>query len=166
RTAKFIDGGATADVSSEIKRNLEMEVGDGYVRLVQLIDRALRSSVELEAQLFPRYMTSPIINRYEAGMFYREHTDAPIQGKRTQFGPNLAPYGMGFVRTDFSMTLFLSDPASYDGGELRVTASGETRHFKLPAGSAVFYPAGLPHSVTAVTRGARVAAIVWIQSMV
>jgi PKHD-type hydroxylase len=166
RSAQFIDGGATANVTSEIKRNLEMEVGEAYVRLVQLLERALRSSAEVEDQIFPRYMTRPIVNRYDVGMFYREHTDAPIQGKRTQFGPNLGPFGLGFVRTDFSATLFLSDPASYDGGELNVTVSGETRHCKLPAGSAVFYPTGLPHSVSPVTRGSRLAAIVWIQSMI
>jgi len=164
--AKFIDGRVTAGDAAPAKNNLELELGEGYLKLVEIVDVAIRNSEPVERQLFPRYMTRPIINRYERGMFYREHIDAPIQGLRTQFGRSMAPYGQALVRADFSMTLFLEEPANYDGGELVVDVMGEARPFKLAAGSAVFYPTGARHSVRPVLRGTRTAAILWIQSMV
>ena len=66
-----------------------------------------------------------LVSRYEPGMAYGLHVDAPIMGE-----PN-------HVRSDVSFTLFLSDPDSYDGGELAFdSGSGETA-FKLPARSAI-----------------------------
>ena len=63
------------------------------------------------------------------------------------------------------MTLFLSDPETYDGGELSFEGSFEPIRIKLKAGSAIVYPTGSWHRVTPVTRGTRLAAIFWIQSM-
>jgi PKHD-type hydroxylase len=166
RNGRFIDGRATSNVALTVKNNRELEVGEHYVSLVELVDNALRQSKEIERKLFPRFMTRPIINRYESGMFYKEHVDTSIQGLYTQFGRSMAPYGHGFVRADFSMTLFLDDPSNYDGGELEMTICGEKRLYKLSVGSAVFYPTGNLHSVRPVTRGTRTAAIVWLQSMV
>jgi PKHD-type hydroxylase len=70
------------------------------------------------------------------------------------------------VRTDIACTLFLSDPASYDGGELVVQDTYGEQRVKLPAGAAVFYPATSLHRVEPVTRGVRTASFFWIQSMV
>jgi PKHD-type hydroxylase len=72
----------------------------------------------------------------------------------------------GMIRTDVSVTVFLSDPAGYDGGELMIGAEGEERPVKLARGSAVAYVTGTPHRVAPVTRGARVAGILWAQSVV
>jgi PKHD-type hydroxylase len=166
RSADFIDGRASAQLKRSVKNNEELEVGEAYVTLAELVDHALRQSKDLEQKIFPRFMTRPIINRYVAGMFFKEHVDSPIQGKQTQFGRNVGPYGQGFIRADFSMTLFLDDPASYQGGELTITVNGEQRQYKLNAGDAVFYPTGTLHSVRPVTHGFRTAAVVWIQSMV
>ena len=63
------------------------------------------------------------------------------------------------------MTLFLSDPDSYDGGELYFDAPLNTVNVKLKAGSAVIYPTGRRHQVRPVTRGVRYAAVFWIQSL-
>ena len=63
------------------------------------------------------------------------------------------------------MTLFLSDPASYDGGELSFEAPFSSIKVKLAAGSAVVYPTGRRHQVVPVTRGVRYAAIFWIQTL-
>jgi PKHD-type hydroxylase len=70
------------------------------------------------------------------------------------------------VRTDISCTVFLSDPSEYDGGELTVHDTYGAQQIKLPAGSAVIYPGTSLHEVTPVTRGARIAAFLWIESMV
>ena len=63
------------------------------------------------------------------------------------------------------MTLFLSDPASYDGGELSFEVPFNKVKVKLNAGSAVVYPTGSRHQVLPVTRGIRYAAIFWIQTL-
>jgi PKHD-type hydroxylase len=70
------------------------------------------------------------------------------------------------VRTDLSATLFLADPAEYDGGELMIGEAGDEKRVKLPAGDMVLYSGGTVHRVTPVTRGVRLAAFFWVQSMV
>jgi PKHD-type hydroxylase len=63
-----------------------------------------------------------------------------------------------------SFTLFLSDPLSYDGGELVIdTPSGE-ESFKLTPGSVVAYPATTLHRVVPVTGGERLGAAGWVRS--
>jgi PKHD-type hydroxylase len=70
------------------------------------------------------------------------------------------------VRTDLSATLFLSDPADYDGGELTIEDTYGQRSVKLDAGDLVLYPSTSLHRVMPVTRGVRLASFFWIQSMV
>jgi PKHD-type hydroxylase len=70
------------------------------------------------------------------------------------------------IRTDLSVTLFLSEPDEYDGGELIVEDYYGSHEVKLPAGQLVLYPATSLHAVTAITRGARTASFFWLQSMI
>jgi PKHD-type hydroxylase len=70
------------------------------------------------------------------------------------------------VRTDLSATLFLSGREEYDGGELVVDDTYGAHQVKLPAGDLILYPASSLHRVAPVTRGARLASIFWVQSMV
>ncbi len=71
------------------------------------------------------------------------------------------------VRTDLSATLFLSGPDEYDGGEL-----DGRRHLRRAQSEAarraalILYPSSSLHEVKPVTRGARIGAFFWIQSMV
>ena len=65
-----------------------------------------------------------------------------------------------------SATLFLSDPDSYDGGELVVEDTYGNHSVKLPAGDMITYPATSLHHVTPVTRGVRLASFFWVQSMI
>lgn len=166
--SRFIQGAATAPEYAKhgVKNNKEMEVSQNYLSLVQLLDQAVDLSPTVNFRVQPRFRSNPIVNRYDAGMFYDEHIDAPIQGGTTQFGRTPGRFGQSFMRTDFSMTLFLSDPASYDGGELELKVFGDVKGFKLRAGSAVCYATGIPHSVKAVSRGSRIAAVYWFQSLI
>jgi len=93
----------------------------------------------------------PLFSRYENGMHYGEHTDNAV---------------MTNVRTDLALTVFLSPPGDYDGGELVMNADRDPRRVKLPAGSAIAYSAATLHRVEPVTRGERLAAVTWVQSMV
>ena len=70
------------------------------------------------------------------------------------------------LRTDLSATIFLSDPDSYDGGELIVADTYGEHALKPAAGDMILYPARSLHRVAPVTRGSRLAAFFWIQSMV
>jgi PKHD-type hydroxylase len=70
------------------------------------------------------------------------------------------------MRADIDITIFLSDPATYDGGELVVDSDTIPKPVKLPAGDAILYPANTVHRVETVTRGVRVAAVTWIQSLI
>jgi PKHD-type hydroxylase len=64
------------------------------------------------------------------------------------------------------VTLFLSEPDEYDGGELVVEDLYGSHEIKLAAGDLVLYPASSLHLVVPVTRGMRVASFFWLQSMV
>ena len=70
------------------------------------------------------------------------------------------------MRTDLSATLFLTDPADYDGGELVVEDTFGTHTVKLAAGDLVLYSATSRHHVTPVSRGSRWSSFFWVQSMI
>jgi PKHD-type hydroxylase len=168
--AKFVDGRISGGNDTN-KNNRELPGDDkDYLEALRLVEGAVRDSMEFNFIAYPRYMTRPIFSRYDQGMYYKAHVDFPVnnfinvQAKPAHRG--LAPVGLNYVRSDLSMTLFLSPPESYDGGQLSFTGTNEEQmNIKLPAGSGVVYPTGAEHSVLEVTRGSRLAAIFWIQSM-
>ncbi len=116
-----------------------------------------RQPLFLSAAL-PKRVFPPRLNRYQgATNAYGNHVDGAVR-----FMPDTGQR----VRTDLSCTVFLSDPASYDGGELLIQDAGGDRAIKLPAGHAILYPATRVHQVTPVTRGERLACFLWVESMV
>jgi PKHD-type hydroxylase len=157
--AAWADGRHSAGyLSQSVKANTQLPDLDpvagklGKVILAALENRPLFTSAALPLKIVP-----PLFNRYEASQTYGRHIDGairPISG---------TPYR---VRTDLSATLFLSEPASYDGGELLIQDSYGERSIKLPAGDMVLYPGTSVHQVAPVTRGTRLASFFWIQSMV
>jgi PKHD-type hydroxylase len=87
-------------------------------------------------------------------------------GQHVDGGVRIHPHDGRKLRTDISATLFLSDPDSYDGGELVIeSASGEDA-VKLAAGSLLAYPSTTLHHVAPVTRGVRLAAVGWARSLI
>ena len=70
------------------------------------------------------------------------------------------------IRTDVSLTLFLSEIDEYEGGELVVEDQYGCHEVKLDAGDVIVYPSTSLHRVEPVTQGKRIAAVTWIQSMV
>ena len=155
--ANFVDGKLSAGSEAiDVKNNLEMQTSDQQmVQLNNLVmGKLVKHPVYLNAAM-PAKIASPFYAKYSKGMQYGNHIDDPIMG----------PAGQRY-RTDLSITVFLNSPKDYDGGELVVqTAFGEQR-VKLEAGNAVMYPSGSTHRVAEVTRGERIVAVTWLQSMV
>lgn len=158
-TAEWVDGKATAGyLSSRTKNNEQVPEGHPVAhRLGNLVlDELDRSQLFIAAAL-PLRVLPPLFNRYTGGQSYGAHIDGavrPVTG---------TPYR---VRTDLSATLFLTGPEEYEGGELVIGEHGEEKRIKLPAGDMVLYSGGTVHRVMPVTRGVRVAAFFWVQSMV
>jgi PKHD-type hydroxylase len=158
-TAPWADGRVSAGPqAAKVKNNEQLPAGCDAARAVgALVLRALDHSPQFLAAALPRKVFPPRINRYGGGAnYYGRHVDSAI--RFTEGGVR--------VRTDISCTVFLSDPDDYDGGELTVYEAGTTRQIKLPAGHAVLYSGTHVHEVTPVTRGTRLAAFFWIESMV
>lgn len=155
--AAFVDGTTTAGWSAKgVKRNLQVSTqSSNQPRLQQLVRQALLRNGTLMSAVIPATMTQPLFNRYDIGMEYGLHVDAALMGEPGDE-----------VRTDVAITLFISDPRAYEGGDLVVNTSGLEYGFKLDAGAAIAYPADSLHRVTPVTQGARHAAIIWVQSKV
>ncbi|GEN12286.1 PKHD-type hydroxylase [Myxococcus fulvus] len=157
--ADWADGRITAGhQSGQVKKNLQLPEGSAAAR--ELGERVLagleKSALFLSAAL-PQRIFPPLFNRYDASMSFGSHVDNAIRR---------IPGSGQRVRTDVSATLFLSEPDSYDGGELVVEDTYGHHAVKLPAGDLILYPATSLHHVTPVTRGARLASFFWVQSMV
>jgi PKHD-type hydroxylase len=157
--AEWADGrGSAGYLSAQVKRNRQLPDTHPLGRqLGEQVLRALQANPQFVAAALPHKILPPLFNCYEGGETYGAHVDGAI---RPVTG---TPHR---IRTDLSATLFLSDPDSYDGGELTIEDSYGPRTVKLPAGDLVLYPGTSIHSVAPVTRGRRLASFFWIQSMV
>ncbi|MGN6514541.1 MAG: Fe2+-dependent dioxygenase [Rhizomicrobium sp.] len=157
--AGWVDGRVTAGhQGAKVKANLQIaeDSEDARVLGAAVLRSLERNPLFLSAAL-PRHVYPPMFNRYEPGMTFGTHIDNAIR----QVGGTPQR-----IRTDISATLFLNDPADYEGGELLVEDTYGAHSVKLPAGDLVLYPATSLHRVTPVTKGARIASFFWIQSLV
>ena len=158
--ADWTDGRVTAgSQAATVKNNLQLpEASPVAQQLRALALEALSKNPAFFSAALPKRIYPPLFNRYggEANSF-GNHVDNAI---RTH------PESARHVRTDLSFTLFLNDPADYDGGELIIEDGMGGRAVKLPAGHLILYPSYSVHRVEAVTRGARLACFSWLESMV
>jgi PKHD-type hydroxylase len=153
RRAKFVDGRATAGFAARIvKNNTQAAGGDRALAAIRdLVAERILANEVFRLAVRPKALTPVMFSRYRPGMNYGSHVDdAMMQG----------------LRTDVSFTLFLSEPESYDGGELVIESAAGDDAVKLDAGAMVAYPATTLHRVNPVTRGERLAAVGWARSLV
>lgn len=153
----WVDGRATAgEQSARAKRNLQApETSPTARELGEMILTALGQTPAFVSAALPLRVFPPLFNRYDEGMAFDTHVDNAIRFA-----------GPVRFRTDLSATLFLTDPADYDGGELIVEDTYGEHAVKLAAGHMVLYPASSLHRVAPITRGSRWASFFWVQSMV
>jgi PKHD-type hydroxylase len=157
--AVWEDGRSTAGAqSAEVKKNEQLPPnGETSRKLGERVVKALAASPLFIAAAVPLHIFPPLFNRYGPGQHFGVHVDNAVRGDHLT-GTR--------IRTDLSVTLFLSEPDEYDGGELIVEDYYGSHEVKLPAGHLVLYPATSLHTVTPITRGVRVASFFWLQSMI
>ena len=154
--AAFVDGRATAgEAVRDVKNNLQVPGSEkGLDEARQLITSALLKNETFNQRVLPRRILPPMFNRYDPGMEYGSHVDNAIMG------------GTEPVRADVSITVFLSELKDYEGGGLLINSDGAPHSVRLAAGGAVIYSSTTIHRVEPVTRGSRLAGVIWAQSFV
>jgi len=158
-TAPWIDGNATSGPQAALaKKNEQLAEGSPAAREAgAIILNALGNSPLFFAAALPLKVYPPLFNRYGEGQTFGTHVDNAV---RIQRGSDFR------LRSDLSVTVFLEEADSYEGGVLVVEDHFGTQQVKLPAGHAVVYPSSSLHHVTPVTGGTRTASFFWLQSMV
>ena len=157
--AEWVDGKVTAGhQSARAKNNMQLPESHPVGRqLGDVIVGALQRQPLFMTAALPLHVFPPLFNRYAGGQSFGSHVDNAIRQ---------VPGTTHRLRTDLSCTLFLSEPAEYDGGELMIEDVYGVHSVKLPAGHLVLYPSTSLHHVTPVTQGERIASFFWIQSLV
>lgn len=139
-SVQFRDG-LNIDEKYAIKKNFQTTIPNDVI--FSDVDRC-KEFLDFVA---PNTSTPPMITKTPTGGYYRPHFDWIDNGH-------------------FSITIFLNDPKSYDGGELCLFLDGKETPIKLDAGYGVIYETGIGHRVNTVTRGDRLAAIFWSKSKI
>ncbi|AHG64556.1 Fe2+-dependent dioxygenase [Advenella mimigardefordensis] len=156
---QWVDGrGTSGYIAASQKKNLQLAETDPQAISVgnHILDKLSQNARFISATL-PLKILSPMFNAYASEQEYGFHIDNAIR---------VDPHTGERIRADISATLFLSEPDEYEGGELIIQDTYGEQRVKMPAGHMVVYPSTSLHRVTPVTRGKRVAAVLWIQSMV
>jgi PKHD-type hydroxylase len=153
---EFVDGRAS-NPDNVTKVNLQADPKSPlYTESSNIVMAALVRSREFRDFAFPKRVAPPMLAKYRPGMKYGVHADSAFVA---------AAPGQS-LRADVSATIFISDPKSYEGGELVSYVGGRSLHFKGEPGSIVVYPSTTLHEVAPVASGERLVAITFIQSHV
>jgi PKHD-type hydroxylase len=155
-SGKFVDGRSSAGKAAvRVKHNEELSLDEQQFRdLNNLVMGSLVRHPVYRSAAMPLRVAAPYYARYTPGMAYGLHVDDPVMGQGEIY------------RSDVSATIFLNPPEAYGGGELVIQTPFGEQQVKLAAGDAVIYPSSSLHRVAEVTRGERLVAVTWIQSMV
>jgi PKHD-type hydroxylase len=155
RQTRFVDG-RRSNPHNVMKHNVIAEPNDPAGQQVsQIALSSLQRSEAAKNFAFPQRVAIPVLTRYDTGMTYGAHIDSAFM-----------PGGAEPLRSDVSCTVFISDPSSYEGGELVVYLGSEEIRIKGKAGQAVFYASTAVHQVAPVTSGERLVLITFIESQI
>lgn len=155
RDVRFIDG-RRSNPHNTNKRNVIADPTDTKGQQAsQITIGALQRNEMARDFAFPQRVALPVLTRYDTGMNYGAHIDSAF-----------LPGGDQPLRSDVSCTVFISDPDSYQGGELVVYMGTEIVRIKGKAGHAVFYASTSVHEVAPVTSGERLVMITFIESQI
>lgn len=141
--------------AQKVKKNLEIPMGtyNEADEHMKWFIQCLMNCQPFTRRTLPKHLARPRFNLCRDGGEYGFHADSAFMGSNPE------------IRTDVSMTLWLTEPDSYEGGELVLSyVSGHQMELKEPAGTVVFYPSGVNHRVKPVTSGERICFIAWVES--
>lgn len=153
-SAQFVDG-RISNPHSTVKNNLQLHDPAPHERSAVILRSALLASEEFRNVTFASALAPPMLTRYLPGMAYGLHSDTALM---------YLPHGV--IRADISCTIFLSHPADYEGGSLRISFGSEHIAFKGAAGTAICYPSTTLHEVEPVSSGERLVGLTFIQSRI
>jgi PKHD-type hydroxylase len=153
-STQFIDGRAS-NPHNKAKQNEQLHDPAAYQKSSDLFRNALLRSPEFIEFAFPVALAPPMMTRYKPGMKYGAHADAAF-----------IQLPGATIRSDLSCTIFLNEPADYEGGELHIRLGDADVKFKLKPGEAIVYPSDSLHQVIPVSSGERLVAITFIQSRI
>src|SRR5207253_11353982 len=108
----------------------------GAVSASNIAGAAMARNEEVRNFVCLKRIASPLLARYEPGMKYGTHADAPF-----------IPLPNAPLRSDISGTLWIADPSTYEGGELTIHLGSEKVTVKGEPGSMVVYPSTTLHEV-------------------
>ena len=155
RELRFVDG-RVSNPANTSKDNLQADHTDPrYAESVQIVNAALARSREFIDFAMPRHVAPPLLCRYAPGMKYGAHADSA-----------LIQVGNSRIRSDLSCTVFVSEPSTYEGGELSIEVGNLAIPFKGAAGEAIVYPSTTLHEVVPVRSGERLVSITFIESCI
>jgi PKHD-type hydroxylase len=152
----FVPGARSAVELDIVQHNLQLDPrSEASAKAAELLVDACRENSSFLAATWIEAMVAPLITRYEPGMTCRDHFDDAFLGE----APNQ-------LRCDVTVTISLSEAASYEGGDLVIDAAGVPSRWRGDAGDCLIYPADTLQRMEPVTRGTREVAVLLIQSLV
>ena len=155
RDLKFV-AGRVSNPANLTKDNQQADASDPlYAESVQIVNAAFSRSREFADFTMPRRIAPPLLCKYDSGNKYGAHADAAM-----------LQIGAVRLRSDLSCTVFISDPSTYEGGELSIVLGNQVIPFKGVAGEAIVYPSTMLHEVVPVRSGQRLVPITFIESLV
>jgi PKHD-type hydroxylase len=155
RGLRFVEG-RVSNPHNLAKNNLQADISQpDAAKAAQIAGAAITRNQQISNFVFPKRIASPLLARYEPGMTYGVHADAPF-----------IPLPTAPLRSDVSGTLYINDPASYEGGRLTIHLGSEKVTINAEPGSMVVYPSTTLHEVTPVTSGERLVMITFIESVI
>jgi PKHD-type hydroxylase len=155
RNLRFVDG-RISNPHNQAKNNLQVDMSQPEAgKASQIAGTAIARNEEIKNFVFPKRIATPLLARYEPGMTYGVHADAAF-----------IPLPTAPLRSDVSGTLYINDPATYEGGRLTIHLGSEKVTIEGEPGSMVVYPSTTLHEVTPVTSGHRLVMITFIESVV
>ena len=114
----------------------------------KIIDLAMKANNELwDFNLHSVIDSIQYTEYYDDGGHYNWHVD---------IGPR------SINHRKISITVQLSDPEEYEGGDFELWTGGEFKTLPKSKGDAILFPSFLMHRITPITKGTRKSLVLWI----